>query len=96
MLYGKLGRHDDAIRHGLKVCELEPKDPFSFTAMSVTFQRADGASSPCENTPKLELVALGELAPSSIDTSTGTVPGGPENTRLVVVTERSVLNESSS
>ncbi len=40
VLYGRLNRHDDAIRHGLKVCELEPKDPFSFTAMSVTFQRA--------------------------------------------------------
>ena len=40
VLYGRLKRHDDAIRHGLKVCELEPNDPFSFTAMSVTFQRA--------------------------------------------------------
>ncbi|MEX0676655.1 MAG: tetratricopeptide repeat protein [Pirellulales bacterium] len=40
VLYGKLNRHDDAIRHALKVCELEPNDPFSFTAMSVTFQRA--------------------------------------------------------
>jgi Flp pilus assembly protein TadD len=40
VLYGRLNRHDDAIRHGLKVCELEPDDPFSFTAMSVTFQRA--------------------------------------------------------
>jgi Flp pilus assembly protein TadD len=40
VIYGRLGRHDDAIRHGLKVCELEPNDPFSFTAMSVTFQRA--------------------------------------------------------
>ncbi len=40
VLYGKLGRHEDAIRHGLKVCELEPDDPFSFTAMSVTLQRA--------------------------------------------------------
>jgi tetratricopeptide (TPR) repeat protein len=38
--YGRLGRHDEAIRHGLKVCELEPNDAFSFTAMSVTFQRA--------------------------------------------------------
>jgi Flp pilus assembly protein TadD len=36
----KLGRHNEAIEHGLKVCELEPRDPFSFTAMSVTFQRA--------------------------------------------------------
>jgi tetratricopeptide (TPR) repeat protein len=40
VLYGRLKRHDEAIRHGLKVCELEPDDPFSFTAMSVTFQRA--------------------------------------------------------
>jgi Flp pilus assembly protein TadD len=38
--YGRLGKHDDAIKHGLKVCELEPNEPFSFTAMSVTFQRA--------------------------------------------------------
>ncbi len=40
VIYGRLNRHDDAIRHGLKVCELEPSEPFSFTAMSVTFQRA--------------------------------------------------------
>jgi Flp pilus assembly protein TadD len=40
VIYGRLKRHDEAIRHGLKVCELEPDEPFSFTAMSVTFQRA--------------------------------------------------------
>jgi Flp pilus assembly protein TadD len=40
VLYGKLKRHDEAIRHGIKVCELEPDEPFSFTAMSVTYQRA--------------------------------------------------------
>jgi Tfp pilus assembly protein PilF len=40
VVYGRLKKHDDAIRHGLKVCELEPNDPFSYTAMSVTFQRA--------------------------------------------------------
>jgi Flp pilus assembly protein TadD len=40
VIYGRLKRHDDAIRHGLKVCELEPNEPFSFTALSVTFQRA--------------------------------------------------------
>jgi Tfp pilus assembly protein PilF len=40
VLYGRLKRHDDAIRHGLQVCQLEPDDPFSYTAMSVTFQRA--------------------------------------------------------
>jgi tetratricopeptide (TPR) repeat protein len=36
----RLGRHNEAIQHGIKVCELEPRDPFSFTALSVTFQRA--------------------------------------------------------
>jgi tetratricopeptide (TPR) repeat protein len=40
VLYGKVSRHDDAIRHGRRACELEPNDPFSFTALSVTFQRA--------------------------------------------------------
>jgi len=40
VLYGRLRRHDDAIRHAQRVCELEPNDPFSFTAMSVTYQRA--------------------------------------------------------
>jgi Flp pilus assembly protein TadD len=40
VIYGRLKRHEDAVRHGLMVCELEPNDPFSFTAMSVTFQRA--------------------------------------------------------
>ena len=35
-----LKRHEEAIKHGLRVCELEPNEPFSFTAMSVTFQRA--------------------------------------------------------
>ena len=40
VIYGRLKRHDDAIRHGLKVVELEPNDTFSYTAMSVTYVRA--------------------------------------------------------
>ena len=36
----KLGAHDKAIEHAQKVCELEPNDAFSYTALSVTFQRA--------------------------------------------------------
>jgi tetratricopeptide (TPR) repeat protein len=36
----KMGRHDEAIEHAEKVCELEANDPFSFTALSVTYQRA--------------------------------------------------------
>tara|TARA_R110002049_G_scaffold47902_3_gene138508 strand:- start:23528 stop:23866 length:339 start_codon:yes stop_codon:yes gene_type:complete len=39
-VYTKTGQHDLAIQHGEKACELEPADPFNFTAMSVTYQRA--------------------------------------------------------
>jgi tetratricopeptide (TPR) repeat protein len=40
VLYGKVGRHEDAVRHGRKACELDPTDAFNFTALSVTCQRA--------------------------------------------------------
>ena len=40
VVYTRLKRHDEAIRHAQCVCELEPNDPFSFTALSVTCQRA--------------------------------------------------------
>ncbi len=36
----RMSKHDEAIDHAKKVCELEPNDPFSYTAMSVTYQRA--------------------------------------------------------
>jgi Flp pilus assembly protein TadD len=36
----RLGRHEEAIQHARRVTELEPNDPFSFTALSVTYQRA--------------------------------------------------------
>lgn len=39
-VYTKTGQHDLAIQHGEKACEIEPTDPFNFTAMSVTYQRA--------------------------------------------------------
>jgi Flp pilus assembly protein TadD len=40
VILGRLKRHDEAVQHGLKVCELAPDDAFSFTALSVTYQRA--------------------------------------------------------
>ncbi|HEV2971803.1 MAG TPA: tetratricopeptide repeat protein [Pirellulales bacterium] len=40
VLYTKLKRHDEAIAHAQRVCQLEPNDAFSFTALSVTYQRA--------------------------------------------------------
>lgn len=35
----RLERHEEAIGHARKVCELEPNDPFSFTALSVACMR---------------------------------------------------------
>lgn len=36
----RLERHDEAIAYAKKVCELEPRDPFSYTALSVACVRA--------------------------------------------------------
>lgn len=36
----RLERHDEAIAHARRVCELEPRDPFSYTALSVACVRA--------------------------------------------------------
>jgi len=36
----RLERHADAVRHARRACELEPKDPFSYTALSVACMRA--------------------------------------------------------
>ncbi|TWT47638.1 tetratricopeptide repeat protein [Botrimarina hoheduenensis] len=36
----KRGLHDEAIQHAERVCQLEPRDAFSYTALSVTYQRA--------------------------------------------------------
>lgn len=40
VVYGKLHKHEDAVKHGQRACELDPSDSFNFTAMSVTYQRA--------------------------------------------------------
>jgi Flp pilus assembly protein TadD len=40
VLEQRRGNHQQAIDHALKVTELEPNDAFSFTALSVTYQRA--------------------------------------------------------
>jgi Flp pilus assembly protein TadD len=35
----RLERHEEAVRHARRVCELEPQEPFSFTALSVACLR---------------------------------------------------------
>lgn len=36
----RLQRHEKAVEHARRVCELQPNDPFSFTALSVACMRA--------------------------------------------------------
>lgn len=52
----RLGKHEDAIAHAQKTCELSPDDPFSFTALSVTYQRAYAG------TGEMKYIALAEEA----------------------------------
>jgi Flp pilus assembly protein TadD len=40
VFYSRQENYDEAIRHAQKVCELEPEDPFSFTALSLICQKA--------------------------------------------------------
>ena len=40
VLFGRVNKHEEAVQHGEKACELEPNEAFNFTAMSVTYQRA--------------------------------------------------------
>ncbi len=56
VLYGKVGQHEQAVAHGRRACELDPDDAFSFTAMSVTYQRA------WQGTQKQEFIQLAEEA----------------------------------
>jgi len=49
-------KHKEAIEHAQRVCELEADDPFSFTAMSVTYQRAYAG------TNNMEFIRLAEDA----------------------------------
>ncbi|MEM7474893.1 MAG: tetratricopeptide repeat protein [Planctomycetota bacterium] len=39
-VYTLINNFDLAIQHGQKACEIEPSEPFNFTALSVTYQRA--------------------------------------------------------
>ena len=40
VFYSRSERHDEAIEHAQKVCELESEDPFSFVALSLLCQKA--------------------------------------------------------
>lgn len=38
-LFTLAGKFERAIEHGVKACQLEPTEPFNFTALSLTYQR---------------------------------------------------------
>jgi tetratricopeptide (TPR) repeat protein len=38
-LYTLASQFDKAVEHGRRACELEPNEPFNFTALSLTYQR---------------------------------------------------------
>ena len=40
VMYGKVGKYAEAVKHGERAVEIEPQDTFNFTALSVTYQRA--------------------------------------------------------
>ena len=54
VLFGRVNKHEEAVRHGQKACELEPDDAFNFTAMSVTYQRAFAATRNADYIPLAE------------------------------------------
>ena len=60
VLYEKVGKPEDSVKHGQRACELEPDDPFNFTAMSVTFQRVFAGT----NDPKYIQLAEDAMAES--------------------------------
>jgi tetratricopeptide (TPR) repeat protein len=40
VVLGRLGRHEEAVRHAETAVKIDPTDAFNFTALSVTYQRA--------------------------------------------------------
>lgn len=40
VLLGKIGKHNEAIVHSQRACELEPLEVFNWSALSTTYQKA--------------------------------------------------------
>ncbi|MHC4402729.1 MAG: tetratricopeptide repeat protein [Planctomycetota bacterium] len=40
VFFSRLEKHDEAVEHAQRVCQLEPEDPFSFVAKSLICQKA--------------------------------------------------------
>ncbi len=59
---GKVARHDKAVAHAERVCELEPDAAFNFTALSVVYQRAYAGT---QNQDYISMARSQMLQPSS-------------------------------
>lgn len=56
VMYGKVGEHQKAVSHAQRACDLDPNDPFNFTAMSVTCQRASqGVDNAADNAKFIQM-----------------------------------------
>lgn len=44
VLYGKVGQHQEAVKHAERAVQLEPADNYNFTMLSVVYQRAWAAT----------------------------------------------------
>ena len=62
VLYGKLSKHEQATQHGQRACELDPSDPFHFTALSVTFRDAATAAQDPETNQRYIMLAEDAMA----------------------------------
>ncbi len=65
VLYGKVNQHEKAVQHAVRTSELEPDDPFSWTALSVTYQRA------FEGTKNQQFIQMAEDAMAKSQSLTG-------------------------
>ncbi len=65
VLYGKVNQHEKAVQHAMRASELEPDDSFSWTALSVTYQRA------FEGTKNQQFIQMAEDAMAKSQSLTG-------------------------
>lgn len=56
----KLGQFEDAIKHAVRVTELEPTDAFSFTQLSVIYQRCGKIQEAEDAMAKAREIQMGE------------------------------------
>jgi len=54
ILYGLVAKHEEAVKHAEKACEIDPNDAFNFTTLSTIYQRAWAGTQNMEYIQKAE------------------------------------------